>query len=96
MLAPPSRSNELARATALALPLSVFRGWNLLPHYARCRAMRQIRVDQPAEQKGDGTLLRDVLPRLRCQRCGDSPWAVKLSDGGGPAGREVWVLGAAM
>jgi hypothetical protein len=73
------------RATALASPLSDFYGWNLLPHCARCRVMRQIRVDQV----GSGTLLRDVLPRLRCQRCGDPPRAVKLSDGGGPAGREV-------
>jgi hypothetical protein len=83
------------RATALASPLSAYRGWNLLPYCARCRVMYQIRVDQLAEQEGDGTLLADILPRLRCQRCEEPPQGVKLSDAGGPSGREVWLMGGA-
>jgi hypothetical protein len=43
---------------------------------------------------GAGTLLRDVLPRLRCEKCGEAPASVLLTDGG-PAvsARRVWVLG---
>jgi hypothetical protein len=83
-----------SRATALASPLSAFAGWFLLPHCARCRVMRQIKVDALADQLGSGTLLRDVAPELRCNRCGDAPRAVLLSDGQGPSAREVWVVGA--
>jgi hypothetical protein len=83
------------RATALASRLSDYRGWNLLPHCARCRVMRQISIARLADQVGKRTLLRDVLPRLRCHTCGNPPRAMKLSDGGGVSNMEVWVLGAA-
>jgi hypothetical protein len=49
-------------------------------------------IDDLVDQEGSGTLIRDVLPRLRCQRCGNRPHAVKLSDEGEPSAREVWVL----
>jgi hypothetical protein len=81
------------RATALASALSDFRGWTLYPHCARCRVLRQLPVNELANQVGGGTLLRDVLPKLRCQKCGDPPKAVKMSDGGGPSAREVWLIG---
>jgi hypothetical protein len=35
----------------------------------------------------------DVLPRLRCEKGGEAPAGVLLSDGGGPSARSVWVLG---
>jgi hypothetical protein len=77
----------LTRATALASRLSDYSSWNLLPHCTCCRVMRQIRVDRLADQVGEGTLLRDVLPRLRCQRCGDPPNAVSCQMAGDrPAG----------
>lgn len=81
------------RATALASPLSAFPRWLLLPHCGRCKVMRQIKVDVLAAQLGSGTLLRDVVPRLRCQRCGEPPRGVLLSDDQGPSAREVWIVG---
>jgi hypothetical protein len=81
------------RATALSSALIDLRGWLLLAHCAQCRAMRRLSVDVLADQVGSDTLLRDLLPKLRCYRCDDPPRAVKLSDGGGVAAREVWVLG---
>jgi hypothetical protein len=56
--------------------------------------MRMLPVTRLIEQVGEAALIGDVLPRLRCQRCGEVPRAVKLSEGGGPASREVWVLGS--
>jgi hypothetical protein len=52
-------------------------------------------IDRLAEQVGSGTLLRDIPPRLRCQRCGEPPPAVLLCDGGGPSKCEVWLMGEA-
>jgi hypothetical protein len=81
------------RATALASALSDYCGWHLFPHCARCRVLRMLPIAELADQVGGGTLIRDVLPRLRCQRCGEPPRAVKLSDGGGPSALKVWLLG---
>jgi hypothetical protein len=88
-----SRPLAPTRATALATPLSAYRGWAILPHCANCRVMRQLAVDRLAQQVGSGTLLRDVLPRLRCSRCGEAPQGVLLCDDGGPSRREVWLSG---
>ncbi len=82
------------RATALASTLATFRGWHLLAHCAHCKAMRLLPVTRLIEQVGEAALFADVLPRLRCQRCGEAPPAVKLSEGGGPSAREVWVMGS--
>jgi hypothetical protein len=82
------------RATALASALAAYRGWFLLIHCAGCGRLRLLPVSELADRVGGDTLLRDILPWLRCQRCGDPPRAVKLSDGDGPAAREVWLLGA--
>lgn len=83
------------RATALASTLSAFRGWNLLIHCAGCRVMRRLSINELAKHVGDGAVLRNVLPRLRCTDCGELPRRVKLSDGPGPGAREVWVVGSA-
>jgi hypothetical protein len=80
------------RATALASALHDFRGWQLLAHCPRCRVMRQIPVNRLAGQVGDGMLLRDVLPRLRCHRCGEPPRAVKLSSAPPPAVASTSIL----
>jgi hypothetical protein len=57
--------------------------------------MRQLAVATLAEKLGAGTLLADVLPKLRCHRCREQPRSVKLSDGGGPRRLEVWLSGPA-
>jgi hypothetical protein len=81
------------RAIALASPLVTYRDWNLLIHCAGCGRLRQLPVSELADRVGDRTLLRDVLPWLRCQQCGSPPRAVKLSDGDGQSAREVWLTG---
>jgi hypothetical protein len=50
-------------------------------------------VSQLADHHRQRRVAAGHLPRLRCQRCGDPPRAVKQSDGGGPAAREVWLTG---
>jgi hypothetical protein len=57
--------------------------------------MRMLIVDRLAEQVGLETLLDNVVPRLRCSRCGEPPWDVLLSDNKGPGRREILVMGAA-
>jgi hypothetical protein len=83
------------RATALASTLGTYRGWFLFAYCAHCQALRMMPVARLIEQAGPGTLLRHVMPRLRCSRCGAPPRSAKLSDGGGPSARAVWVLGSA-
>jgi hypothetical protein len=82
------------RATALASTVGDYRGWHLLVHCSQCRAMQMLPCSWLASEMRADTLLRDVLPRLRCQKCGDPPQSVKLSPGGGPSEREVWLLGS--
>jgi hypothetical protein len=78
------------RATALAsAALADYRGWLLFIQCTQCGMLQRLPVSELAAEVGGGTLLRGVLPRLRCQRCGEAPGAVKLSDDGGPAAREV-------
>ena len=81
------------RASALASPLAIYCDWNLLIHCAGCGRLRQLPVSELADRVGRRTLLRDVLPWLRYQEGGSPPRAVKLSDGDGPSGREVWLTG---
>jgi hypothetical protein len=81
------------RATALTATLGTYRGWNLMIHCVGCGRLRQLPVSELADRVSGGTLLRDMLPWLRCQRCGKAPSAMKLSDGDGPSAREVWLTG---
>ena len=81
------------RATALASALAIYRDWNLLIHCAGCGRLRPLPVSELADRVGDRTLLRGVLPWLRCQECGSPPRAAKLSDDDGPSAREVWLMG---
>jgi hypothetical protein len=50
-----------------------------------CRRIVFVPLPLLAEKHGAGVLLRDVLPRLRCQECGGKPAVMALverADGG--------------
>jgi hypothetical protein len=65
------------RTTALGTPLRDLAGWHLIIDCATCRMLRQVDVDR---LPGQDRIVSDMLPRLRCRKCGAEPCGVKLAN----------------
>lgn len=78
-----------SRSDALMTELRHFARWTLSVNCPRCRDLRLLDISMVMARVGAGTLVRDVLPRLRCQTCGTPPDWVKLADGVEGTGKPV-------
>jgi hypothetical protein len=81
------------RDTALGLSLSdLSEHW--LGLHCRCGKLAQYPVKLLASRRGDGALVRDVLPKLHCPHCKSVPERIYLTDDptGGVPGGTWWAV----
>lgn len=78
-------SKRKALGQALGLPLGVFaKSQSVLEaSCGSCRAARSILISQLAQKHGGDLLIGALLRRLRCRKCGEQAYSVKLKKDAG-------------
>ncbi len=71
---------------ASAAEMAAFPGWHLSIACPACRLVVQLRCDDLARTL-PGLTVGEVVPRLKCSRCGRRPSSVVLADGAPGMGR---------